>query len=293
VAVTAAIVLLGAVNRWFSVPRAAVSLRALRGAGAGELALAVAAMAAAAMLGMLPPPASGFGGGMRQIRLSGADFGTTVRVDLTVGSDRPGPNEFTLRAVDYDSREPVQARRIALRFSPVDDPGIEPTWLPLDPSANGTYSASGANIAFDGRWQLTARVERGRDAVEVPLALDIPGPARPVSATRIPGAAPHFTVEVPRVGHVRVEPQRERPGATTMTMTFFNVLFEPRPIQDAVVTLATGDGNARALPLRRIDAHRFVADVVFAPGPNTIAVVARDVDGNRTRTSFTLEIPRS
>jgi copper transport protein len=293
VGVTAAIALLGAVNRWFSVPRAAASLRSLRRAGGGELALATAAIAAAAALGMLPPPASGFGGGMRQLTLSGADFATTVRVELTVGSDRPGPNEFTLRAVDYDSREPVEARRVALRFAPIDDPGIDPTWLPLERSPANAYVGTGANLSFDGRWRVTALVERASDAVEVPLDLQIAGPVLPVSATRIPGAAPHYTVEVPRVGYVRVEPQSERPGATTLTITFFHVVLEPRPIQDIVVTLAAREGPVRPLHVRRIDAHRFTAEATFVPGRNTIVVVARGEEGNRTRTSVSLDIPPS
>jgi len=54
-ALTLAIVAFAAVNHWRSLAAAATNLRPLRRAGGGELALAVCALAAAALLGALPP----------------------------------------------------------------------------------------------------------------------------------------------------------------------------------------------------------------------------------------------
>ena len=75
-------------------------------------------------------------------------------------------------------------------------------------------------------------------------------------------------------------------------MTCFDVLFEPRTIEDIVVTAAAGGGPVRQLSVHRLDRNRFVADVVFQPGRNTIATIARSADGARTRTTVDLDIPR-
>ena len=291
IALTGAIAAVAAVNRWRTVPRASLSLRPLRRVASGELLLMIMALGAAAVLGTLPPPISGFGA-VRPLNASGSDFGTTVRVDLTTASDQPGPNDFSVRAVDYDSRQPVQAQRISLRFTPLDDPGIAPTSLSLERGRDNLFSGSGANLAFDGRWQVTVLVEGSTDSVAVPLNLDVRGPPLMVSAVRVPGRVPHYTVEVPRIGHVRIAPDHERAGPNKVYVTCFDVLFEPRPIEDLVVTAAADDGPVRQLSVHRLDRNRFVADVVFQPGRNTIATIARSADGARTRTTVDLDIPR-
>ena len=185
------------------VSRASLSLRPLRRVASGELLLMVMALGAAAVLGTLPPPISGFDA-VRPLKASGSDFGTTVRVDLTTASDQPGPNDFSVRAVDYDSRQPVQAQRISLRFTPLDDPGIAPTSLSLERGRDNLFSGSGANLAFDGRWQVAVLVEGATDSVAVPLNLDVRGPLLMVSPVRVPDMVPHYTVEVPRIGHVQI-----------------------------------------------------------------------------------------
>jgi hypothetical protein len=190
-ALAAAIAALGAFNRWRSVPSAATSLRLLRRAGGGELALAAGAVVAAAVLGTLAPPRSGYAA-PTELEAEGADFGTTVRVRLNAASDQPGPNRFLARVVDYDSKDPVPARRVTLRFTPLDDPGVASTSLALDRGAGEAWEGSGPNLAFDGRWRITTRIERERDSVE--------GPARRRGedhpAVRLRGAHPGAGPEI-------------------------------------------------------------------------------------------------
>ena len=107
------------------MPRVASSLRPLRRTASGELALTVAALAAAGVLGTLAPPAAGRS--ISGIVATGEDFGTTVRVRLTAASDYPGPNRFVVQIDDYDSNAPVRADRVSLRFTPLDDPGVAST----------------------------------------------------------------------------------------------------------------------------------------------------------------------
>ncbi|MGB2717970.1 MAG: copper resistance protein CopC [Vicinamibacterales bacterium] len=290
IALTIAIVAAAALNRWSSVPRAAITLRPLRRVGSGELVLSLVALGAAAALGALPPPAAGFEAA-RELHVAGADFGTTVRVELTAASDQPGPNRFTVRARDYDSGKPVSARRVTLRFVPLDDPGVPATTLPLEPGPDASYVGEGVNLAFDGRWRVTALIERTSDSVDVPLELEILGSALMVSTVRIPGKPAQYTVEVPQIGHVRVVLEPERAGPSKAFVTCFDVLFEPRSIEDVVVTMAAERGPVVQAPVRRLDRNRFVADVRLQPAYNRIVIIARSADGTRTRTGVDLNIP--
>ncbi len=169
---------LGAVNRWRSVPLAASNLQPLRRTASIELVLAGLALTAAGFLGTLPPP-------IRErpiagIVASGADFGTTVRVRLTAASDYPGPNRFVVHVDDYDSKAPVHADRVSLRFSPLDDPGVAPTSLALTQQPDHSYSGSGANLSFDGRWRISVQIERAGGSVVVPLEVETASTRQPV-----------------------------------------------------------------------------------------------------------------
>src|SRR4029077_13569653 len=164
---------LGALNRWRSVPAVPTSLRRLRWTASGELALACGALAAAAALGTLPPPAAARLVAPPVLDLSGADFATTVRVRLTTGSDQPGPNRFVVQIVDYDAKTAVGAELVTLRFTPLDDPDFPPTSLALAASPDDSYTGSGANLAFDGRWRVTVLIERTSGSTQVPLELEV------------------------------------------------------------------------------------------------------------------------
>lgn len=285
----AAIAACGAFNRWRSVPAAGSTLRPLRRIGSGELALAAGALAAAAVLGALPPPASGFAA-PTELDVSGADFGTTVRVRLTTASDQAGPNRFVARVSDYDSKTPVRAKRVSLRFTPLDDPGVGPTSLPLDPAPDDSWEGSGANVAFDGRWRVTVVIERAGDSVEVPLELETRTAPQFVSVERVPGRATNYTVEVGTEGYVRFSPDPERVGPSKVTVTCFDVIGDERRIEQVVVT-AAGRGPLRQQTWRRLSQGQFVADVELQPGRNTIGAVARALDGSRMRASVEIDVP--
>jgi len=289
-ALAAAIAALGAFNRWRSVPAAATSLRLLRRAGGGELALAAGAVVAAAVLGTLAPPRSGYAA-PTELEAEGADFGTTVRVRLTAASDQPGPNRFLARVVDYDSKDPVPARRVTLRFTPLDDPGVASTSLALERGVGQAWEGSGPNLAFDGRWRITTRIERERDSVEVPLDVEAKTAPQFVSVERIPGQAPKYTVEVRTEGYVRFSPDSERPGPSVVSVTCYDVVGDERPIGQMAVTFAGPDGHIHTPPLRRLQTGSFVVDVVLNEGRNTLAAVARTGDGVRLRAVVALDVP--
>jgi copper transport protein len=291
IAATVVITAVAAISRWHSVIRAPYTLSPLRLAGGAELGVASVALLAAAALGTLPPPASGFVA-PRSLEAAGSDFATSVRVELTTESDQPGPNYFTLRARDYDSGAPVNAAQVMLQFAPIDDPDVPATSLALEPTRAGTYAGTGANLAFDGRWQVTALIQRGADAVSVPLQLDVAGPTMQVLPRREASGKPYHVAIVPYVGLFRIDLDPEHAGPSTLTVGCYDRVFEPRPIDSLVVTHEASGAPVRQLSLRRINRFQFASDIQLSSGANRIVAVTHGADGSRTRTAFDLTIER-
>jgi copper transport protein len=256
-----------------------------------ELLAAVAALALAALLGTLAPPSSA-GTEAAGLTVSGADFGTTTRVELTTASSDPGPNLFTVRVEDYDSGDPVAARGVSLRFRPLDDPGVPSSSLRLRREAAGEYAGSGPNLGFDGRWAVDILVERGADPVAVPLELDLPVPEQFVSVLDIPGSPrpPQYTMQTGN-GYIRLTPVPDRPGPARLYVHISTAFENSAPTDQLVVTAAAPDLSPHQLPVRRLGGSRFVAAAELVAGEMEIGVVARTRYGARVRGVFKVQIP--
>jgi copper transport protein len=278
------------VNRRRGVPAAATDLGLLRRLSRVELVLAAGALALAAVLGSLAPPASRRSVAPLGLTLSGTDVRSAVQVRLTVASAQPGPNRFVLHAVDVGSKTPVQAGHASLRFTPLDDPGVASTSLELGLGPDYSFVGSGANVVFDGRWRVTAVIERAGGAVRVPLELDAQGPTQFISVERVPGRAPKYTVEVGTAGFVRISPHPERAGRSTLYVTCYDVFGNMSPVRHLVLTAAAKDGPPRRHSVRRVGTG-FAAVVELRAAKNTIAVVARTTDGRRLRAAVELDVP--
>jgi copper transport protein len=278
------------VNRWRSVPAAPSSLRPLRRTSSGELTLAATALAVAAVLGTLTPPAAARVFTQPGISVTGVDFATTVRARLTVASNGPGPNSFTLRVVDYDSNQAVEARRVSLRFTPLDDPGVAATDLALQTAGAGSYAGTGDNLIFDGRWQVTALIERDNASVTVPLTVDLPTAPQFVSVTRVPGEAPFYAVQIADETNVIFIIDPERPGANKITVTFADLISDERAIAAMVLTTDPESGPVRQEQVRRVSRGAFVAHTELSTGRTEITATARTPNGTRLRATFSLTI---
>jgi copper transport protein len=287
IVLTAAIAALGGINRWRSVAAAPTSLASLRRFGVGELTLAAAALGAAAVLATVAPPAAAERSSSGLV-VSGADYGTTVRVKLTAASDQPGPNRYRVQIADYDSKRRVDAKRVTLRFVPIEDPSSAQTWLALTPGNDGSFVGAGPNLAFDGRWRVYVLIERGDGSVEVPLEIETRRVEQSVSIARIPGQAPTYTVEVKRAGLVRISPVPESAGASTLYVTCYTILSDEVAVEWITVATETEDGVRRQWPVQRLTGSRFTATANLAHGLNRITVIARTVGGVRMRATTEL-----
>ena len=288
----AAAAICAAFNRWRSVPAAPRTLGPFRLTSALELTALVGAALAAAALTASPPPVA-----QRQafaLTADGDDFATTVHARVSAVSDQPGANRFVLRLSDYDSRTPVRADRVSLRFTALDDPDVAPTGLALAAGPGDTYSGSGANMSFGGRWQVVVLVERGGGSVEIPLELETQVAPRLVTVERPAGRSPTYTVEVTRAGIIRFSADPERAGPARLQIECFDFIGDPRSVTSMIVTIesrATGRRSTQ-VPVRQLARGRFVADVTLAPGANAVAAVAQTPEGTRIRAKTVIDVAR-
>jgi putative copper export protein len=287
----ALIAAIAARNRPRRRPLGAGELEGMRRRSRFELGLGILAVGLAALLGTLAPPSSTQRAPLG-LEAGGHDFGTTVRAELTTASNEPGPNRFQLRVAGYDSGAPVAADSVSLRFTPLDDPSVLPSSLTLQKGSDGSWVGSGANVLFDGRWAIGALIERGGDAVEVPLQLDFPVPEQFVSVLDIPGSSrpPQYTLQT-EDGFIRLTPSPDRAGRNRFYLRTFSAFENSVAGDQIVVTAASAAGPTRQLPVQRLGPARFVAVAPLAAGPVEVGVFARTQYGSRLRGVFKLEIP--
>jgi copper transport protein len=257
---------LGGVNRYRNVPRVGRELRGLRRVSRAEVTLAAGVLAAAAALATLVPPAT-----IPEARalpaavaVTGSDFATSVRARLEVDPAIPGPNRFRLRLTDYDTGDPVEAQRVALRFSPELEPDIAESTLDLKPDGDGVYEAIGPNLAVGGPWDVTALVQQEGGSVEIPLRI-----ATECETTEIPGPQNLFTIHVVEVlGVGSVQGYLLPSGAITeVHFTFLDAEGREITVHREPAMLASKQGEEpQALAAIRLTRGHFLAEARLDKG---------------------------
>jgi copper transport protein len=188
------LIALGARNRRRSIPRLAEGdPTALRRLVRAEIVVALGVILATATLTGLSPvsatpsvptvPDPG--------TVTGSDFATTTRVELTVSPGTPGPNVFRALVLDYDSEEPATADEVTLRLRSVTRPDLAPVSVELT-NDNDAWVGQGTDLSTAGTWSVTANVVSGADTVEIPLTFvtvsrgTIPPPGTSFGTTTFP-----------------------------------------------------------------------------------------------------------
>ncbi len=198
VGLVAALVALGALNHFFWVP-------AVRGEGGpkaerrfglnsrGELAVALGVLAATAVLSGLAPARSALAAESSpgasttpssrpatQVTATGSDYATTVRVGLTVTPGAAGRNAYQLRAVGYDSGQPLSTvTAVRMECSQPARPGLAPVTITLRRAGDGSWTGDGLEFSVAGPWKVNVYVQETSSGVVVPLELTIAGSGTP------------------------------------------------------------------------------------------------------------------
>jgi uncharacterized membrane protein len=282
------LVLLGALNRYRIVPALAGGVRRLDGLRRnvrGEVVLAACILAVTAVLSQLPPgkfvveQAAAKPPAPPSLQVEGSDFATSVRVALTVSPGTTGPNAFTAKVTDYDSGEDWPATRVALRFTPRDQPNIGASTLDLKVADDGLWRGRGSQLSIAGRWVVVGLIEGSGPAVTVPMELRTRAAPKQVRVSEVPGQPTLYTVTLAAGGSLQGYIDPGRPGPNTVHFTFFNRSGDEQPVDKGRARMTTSAGS-EALTLVRLGPGHLAANIDLEPGRVSFAI---DATAGRTR----------
>jgi copper transport protein len=288
----------GAINRYRAIPSFARGVpRTLRVVIRSELGLISVVLVATAFLQGLAPPASvaSPSSASRPLVLNAHDFGTTMRVQLSVTPDAVGFNRFHVMIRDYDNGAPVDAQGVTLRFALGERPDLGQSTLRLKRDASGVYTGNSANLAIDGTWTVTVIVQRSSGGTEIPLSVTTRQPPERIDVQRNGALPTIYTLHLPEGRSLQ---SYLDPGHRDIHLNEFHVTAigpdgNELAVADVSVT-ATSPGTHVAIPLtvRRLDPlGHFVADLVDAKtGSYRFAVVATTKDGEALQGHFTVAV---
>ena len=283
VALFAALVLLGALNRFRVVPALAAGVRRLdhlRRNVRGEVILAACILAVTAVLSQLPPgkfvveQASAKPPAPPSVQVEGSDFATSVRIALTATPGTAGPNSFSAKVTDYDSGEDWPATRVALRFTLRGQPEVGTSTLELTKAGDGRWTGQGSQLSIAGSWVVVGLVEGSGPAVTVPLELETRTAPQPVKVSEVPGQPTLYTITLAAGGTLQGYIDPGRTGPNTVHFTFFNPSGDEQPTTKARATMTTRSGGPEALTLIRLGPGHFAANVDLEPGRVSFAIDA-------------------
>jgi copper transport protein len=263
---------LGALNRYRSVPAASRDLSALRRVGRLEVVGGVVVIALAGLLASISPPApSDVAAAQAQaVVVTGSDFATSVRARLQIEPGTAGLNSFRAEIGDYDSGDPISARRVTIRFSFADG-SVAPSQLELDRQAPGIYAAEGANLSLDGRWEANIVIEQEQGSLEVPLEIETS-----CRAERIvdPGKVPIWIMQLGEGRTLQSYIDPGPGGGQLVHMTFFDAKGGEIKMAEAPSLTALRRDEEIVPDVRRLGPGHFVGSGSFDAGEWRFRVVA-------------------
>jgi copper transport protein len=292
----AGLITLGAVNRFRIVPalragRAKVST--LASTVRAELAIAIPIVVAASLLGELPPaqyvtqPAASQQA-PAAVTVSGNDFATSVKVELTATPGTVGANQFSAKVLDYDSGKPVAADRVSLGFALPSRPDVGASSLELKRAPDGRWQGQGI-LSIAGRWSITTLVERTGNSVTVPLELEpraAPGTSPGVKISKAPGQPTVYTIALQRGNSLQAYLDPAKPGANVLHLTYFTPSGNEQPMFEVAAHATNPAGVTAGLSLEKFSAGHYVSNLTLNPGRWSFAVNATSKEGDLTDARF-------
>ncbi|HWI03117.1 MAG TPA: CopD family protein, partial [Acidimicrobiales bacterium] len=199
---------------------------------------------------------------------------------------------LTTAAPPAKDRAPVSAERVSARFALPANPAASETALDFVEGPAGIYSASGTGLPVPGRWRITVAVQRGDDAVEVPLQLVTAVPKTQVTESRVPGQLTLWDVALPQGRSVQIYTDPERPGPTQFHATYFSSDGKELAIESATVTSIAGEAQPVTSTPRRLGPGHFVADLTAPTGEWTLELTAITPEGDYLFVPLDLPMPK-
>ena len=291
---------LGALNHFRNVPAAIRGLGPLRRTGSLEISIGTAILLVAALLVNTAPPAevsaaSRDGGPQAAasataapLEVSGADFGTTVRLRLTVSPGIVGSNEFLARLTDYDTGAAVNASAVRLTFRLPSRPDVGASTLDLVQQSAGVFAGTGANLSIEGNWSVTALVTEPTTSVEVDLTVSVRVAPQQIDVNRVPGLPTIYTAHLGNGRTVQVYLDPGKPGANLLHATWFDASGHEMPVSDVAMTQLGSSGASTVLEPQILDSGHEAAPAPVTAFPVEFVISATGTDGASLRTQLTI-----
>jgi nitrogen fixation protein FixH len=217
--------------------------------------------------------------------VTGADFATTTRVRLAISPGTVGPNTFVADITDYDSGEPVDARRVSLTFDLPDQPDVRST-LPLE-SADGSWRGQGTALAQPGTWSVTVLVEGSGSSVEVPLQVTPMTPGHHVDISKVPGQPTLYTITLEDGVEIQAYVDPGEPARTNQVhVTAFDADGQELPLHAATVSITPPDGAPFEPKMLRFGPGHFAANIDLTAGTWSFDITAHAETGQILSASF-------
>jgi copper transport protein len=300
VGLLAPIAALGALNHFRNVPRANHELGPLRRSGSielvlGALVLLVASLlvnvappteVAAAAAGSSAPAAPAASATLAPLLVTGSDFGTTIRLALTVSPGIVGSNDFSARVTDYDSGVLVDATAVRLSFSLPVRPDVGSSTLQLSRQTSGAFAGIGANLSMSGTWLVSALVTEPTTSVQVDLQVTAQSAPQQIDVNRVPGLPTIYTVHLGSGRTVQVYLDPGTPGPNTLHATWFDASGKEMPVSNVTMTEILTTGGSLALQPQILDSGHEAAPVQVASLPATFALNATGPGGIALQTQL-------
>jgi hypothetical protein len=177
---------------------------------------------------------------------------------------------------DYDTKNPVDASDVSLRFELASGAGVGPSTLDLAKTGAGTFDASGGNLSLDGTWQVTATVTAPSGAVEVPLVVSTAAAAQPIEEVVTAGLPTIHIVHLAAGRTLQVYLDPDKAGTGELHATFFDAAGTELPVATATMAITTAGGPGSLLKARQLEPGHYVADVTLEAGSLTLDVIGPD-----------------
>jgi hypothetical protein len=289
-AIVAPLVGLGALNRFRNVRRyGELGGRPLLRTIGGELAFGAAVLATTGVLTGLPPQGEQPAAPPRPPKplvVTGSDFATTTRVRLMISPGTVGANAFVAEVTDFDTGEPVDARRVSLSFSLPDRPEVAST-VELEHGEHGTWQAGATALSIEGTWEVDILVEGPSGSVEVPLEVTPKPPEQRVEVSKAEGQPDLYTIHLD--GGVSVQAYVD-PGVTgrpnQVHVTAFDADGQELSLQEAALEVSPAGGPQLLPEVLRLSPGHFAANVDIEAGPSTFNLTLVTEDGRTLVASF-------
>jgi hypothetical protein len=248
---------------------------------------------AAAVLGELPPAQYVSQQAARQqapaaVTVTGNDFATSVKVELTATPGTVGANQFSAKVVDYDSGQPIPATRVSLSFTLPSRPDVGASALDLKKTPDGRWQGQGI-LSIAGRWSITALVHGPSGSVTVPLQLQpraAEGTSPQVKISKAPGQPTVYTIALQRGSSLQAYLDPGKPGPNVLHLTYFAANGSEQPMFEVKATATNPAGATADLSLSRFSAGHLVSNLNLNPGRWSFSIVGTSKAGDLTDARF-------